>query len=191
VERPIIFSSEMIRAILTGTKTQTRRVIKPQPDNVRVSPFVPSGIETVHGYELKCPYGLPGDLLWVRESFMLDGADARPIGMEWDRKVIYKANSPEYGKFYKWKSSIHMPRWASRVTLEIVGVKVEHVQDISRGDAFAEGAPDQWISQSGESRHFVPQDWYKELWDDLNFERGYGWSTNPFVWCIAFKAVKP
>lgn len=131
-ERPILFSTEMVRAILEGRKTQTRRVIKPQPNDIRESPFVKSGIETIHGYEIKPKYE-PGDRLWVRETWHQHSSDDDFCTGE----IHYRATEICVGT--KWIPSIFMPRWASRITLEVTNVRVERVQDISEDDAIAEG----------------------------------------------------
>lgn len=153
-EHPIIFSGPMVRAILEGRKSQTRRTAKPQPSaGVRDSVFVRSGLEDGHGRELRCPYGQPGDRLWVRETHLLDP----PIDGSWPsvgdgfasiedipgryrntKHVLYRADNNLSGDWC-WRPSIHMPRWASRITLEITDVRVQRVQDISEEDAIAEG----------------------------------------------------
>ena len=171
-ERPIIFSGEMVRAILDGRKTQTRRVIKPQP------------LRDYAELRSRCPHGVPGDRLWVREThgFLAE-------------QVLYRADVPsdfeEYKKtaFWrveKWRPSIHMPRWASRITLEITGVRVELVQRIGLGDITAEGIQ----ADLGPAAHSTINDSYVrfiELWDSINAKRGYGWDTNPWVWVLEFK----
>lgn len=138
-ERPILFSGEMVRAILEGRKTQTRRVIKPQPDSARNSVFVKSGFETKHGYEIKCPYGQPGDRLWVRETWGLWDTDPKD-GPE-RAKIFYRATDENRRdlRYQRWRPSIHMPRWASRINLEITNIRIERVQDITEEDAKAEG----------------------------------------------------
>jgi len=165
-EQPILFSSEMVKTILDGRKTQTRRVIKPQPNSgVRQSPFVKSGLEDGHGREIKCPYGQPGDLLWVKETW--NGTQGEG--------VAYRATNPEMNG-EPWKSSRFMPRWASRITLEIVNIRVERLQEIKPLDAVAEGMdPD---------RHSVIE--FRNLWNAINGKRGYGWDINPWVWVIEF-----
>ena len=157
--KPILFSGEMVRAILDGRKTQTRRVIKPQPSaGVRRSVFVLSGLEDGHGRELRCPYGRPGDTLWVRETF---GVITQPLTGE--KSAIYKAtHKPEFPNEQlgfdgsKWRPSIFMPKWASRITLKVTAVRVERVQEISNDDAHAEGIskdrPNGWISCSSYRR---------------------------------------
>lgn len=189
-ERPIIFSGEMVRAILEGRKTQTRRVVKPQPplDEWGVSkPWQTDAFE-VNGRDYRCPYGLPGDRLWVRETFSPDYFDAQS-------RHAYRADwTLESGEFVpepKWTPSIHMPRWASRITLEVTDVRVERVQDISNSDIYAEGIlpPD-----PDEPGPYDPDEGarsaFKDLWWSINAKRGYGWEKNPWVWVVEFKRVE-
>ena len=148
-ERPILFSAPMVRAILDGSKTQTRRIIKPQPHaGVRRSPFVGSGIEDGHGRELRSAYGQTGDRLWVRETFcpVDDRENGGELWCDYRATPRYEAshpagweNEPDDPMALKWKPSIHMPRWVSRINLEITGVRVERLQDINGADAKAEG----------------------------------------------------
>lgn len=193
-ERPILFSGPMVRAILSGAKTQTRRIVKPQP-----SPHLLEG-EWIHP---PCPYGRAGDRLWVRESFSIDIRD--PLNC-----VIYTA-TPEYGKyrnagevvrssfpdgslptrdesrramlskFWKSKPSIFMPRWASRITLEITGIRVERLQAITNEDARDEG----FANGERESE----SDAFRNLWDVINGEGS--WEANPWVWVVEFRRVQP
>lgn len=191
----------MVLAILGGRKTQTRRVVKPQPNEAWSIPptEVIDGYYMSHGCrsDVKCPYGVPGDRLWVRETFDFGTAPCNHTdrGCAW-----YVADGLPTGKLHpdspkdseswcrEWirKPSIFMPRWASRITLEITGVKVERVQKITDEDARAEGVtcavPD--VELLGEYRVG-----YKALWDSLNAKRGYGWDKNPWVWVIEFKRV--
>lgn len=192
-ERPIIFSGPMATAILRGEKSQTRRIVKPQQAHEPGAVWVRSGDmhaqcrdELARGVmdavaePIRCPYGQPGDRLWVRESYRV----MRPHGVD---EVQYKADwkpLPHDG----WKPSIHMPRWASRLTLEIVSVRVERLQDISEGDAIAEG----WEGgAAGNPGNGGPFDWFRGTWDSINAKRGHGWDTNPFVWVVTFKQVTP
>lgn len=185
-EKPILFSSEMVRAILEGRKTQTRRVIKPQPTEPSVIKQSGAGIVVFDHSKMTCPYGMQGDHLWVRETFMYDGADVRPASGKFDNRVIYRASNPEYGEAFKWKPSIHMPRWASRITLEIVKVRVERVQDITGEDARTEGCieivSNGWVQK--------PTALFAQLWDSINSKRGFPWAWNPWIWVIEFKRAK-
>lgn len=191
-ERPILFSAPMVRALLNGTKTQTRRVVK---DEQKARALNAAGYSA-------CPYGQPGDRLWVRETWQAFFDDEvppdRPRGPrhtmgipaqpELKSFAFYRADGDmpphhEYGAV-RWFPSIHMPRKYSRILLEIVGVRVERLQDISRGDAMAEGCPFPNIARGAN-----PREWYAELWDQIN---GPGsWSANPWVWVVEFKRVTP
>jgi len=181
-ERPILFSTEMVRAILDGRKSQTRRIIKKQP--VDILPMnVPNEWvalltrEPAHGEVWKCRYGIPGDRLWVRETWF-------PIPKSEGGGAIYKVtNSDSYKPSLKWKPSIFMPRWASRITLEVVNVRVERVQNISKTDCIAEGIGGLEDIVAGWHQS------YAQLWDSINAKRGYGWGVNPYCWVIEFKVL--
>jgi hypothetical protein len=201
-ERPILFSAPMVRAILAGTKTQTRRVVKPQPPGTVLSPTMvardaaaPSGYSFISDeYDdmlLTCPYGAPGDRLWVRETWGRDQAD-NGGDRHWNR-IVYRADPGEQaldnGTPVPWKPSIHMPRWASRITLEVTGVRVERLQDISVADAMAEGV----VEVNENLRGLEPcMEWryaYEDLWESIN---GAGsWDANPWVWVVEFKRGDP
>lgn len=182
-ERPILFSGPMVRAILEGRKTQTRRVKKPQPIDL--------GVIHIVG-QIKCPYGQPGDRLWVRETFCPD----------WCDEVIYRADDPTgraardagYSHEPKWKPSIFMPRWASRIDLEVVGIRAERLQEISEDDALAEGCEPGGGACSGpmdpvEYDGYTASDEFAALWDSINAKRGHSWESNPWVWVVEFKRV--
>jgi len=220
-EHPILFSGPMVRTILAGQKTQTRRVVKPQPsfpcgfekivsvlDPWHADAFVGTpgeGVVKSSGprerqwhledwsgnlvarWDVRCPYGVPGDLLWVRETW-----DFRPWG---DRvvRVAYAADGDQSGEirvpdgwnpmlynYARWRPSIHMPRWASRLTLRVTDVRVERVQEISHADAIAEGCAD----PTGHNAHRFH---FADVWDTLNAKRGHGWDANPWVWVISFE----
>jgi hypothetical protein len=203
-ERPILFSTPMVQAILEGRKTMTRRIVKPQPDarGLRTT-NVPW--EDWRGREVKCPYGELGDRLWLKETtccVMLDHAPDLLQGM--DSQTAYKASVHEdwieyakekYG--YKWTPSIYMPRSASRITLEITDVRVERLQDISEKDAKSEGAKDSisidemkelsklnWEIKTPFSGH---QFGFLSIWCKINGVES--WEQNPWVWVISFKQV--
>ena len=185
----------MVKAILEGRKTQTRRVIKPQPNDIRESPFVKSGIETTHGYEIKLKYE-PGDRLWVRETWHQHSSDDDFCTGE----IHYRATEICVGT--KWIPSIFMPRWASRITLEVVNVRVERVQDICFEDCLSEGCDSGFEHYDGSCNHIEDgsccQGWhygskwnFRYLWDSINAKRGYGWDVNPWVWVVEFKRIDP
>jgi hypothetical protein len=214
-EHPILFSGEMVRAILEGRKTQTRRVA-----NVNAVEYEITGQcedpnywwceRKPNPYDndpviIKCPYGVPGDRLWVRESFRVwDSNDGQcfiegPIKIkrpEWT--VEYDATAPGYHREPPYRPSIHMPRWASRITLEITEVRAERLQDITPKDAAAEGSP---VPTDEDGSYYVdlcgpcPDEHvavaaFGALWDSINKKRGYGWETNPFVWALTFKRLE-
>jgi hypothetical protein len=224
-ERPLLMSGEMVRAILDGRKTQTRRIMKPQPlwsdrldcwlwdrkgrgmekpaDAVNDPPY---GFSPHNWLDL-CPYGAPGDRLWVRETWCRYGAS-----------VIYRANYSgdltPIGDLIggPWKPSIHMPRWASRLTLEITDVRVQRVQEITDSDALAEGVTREYLPPDPDSFHppgsygFVchpgevgtdakiwrtPQEAFASLWDSRNAKRpGCRWADSPWVWARTFRRVE-
>ncbi len=188
-ERPIIFSGEMVRAILERRKTQTRRVIKPQPlSEISYRDYC----AVVDGKKIFCPYGQPGDRLWVKETLHRFDIDLHStmIGATYDADLTAVIGQGPQGSWcgralgWPWKHdtlpSIHMPRWASRITLEITGVKVERLQDITVGDAINEGF----------GRYGFPIDGFEMIWDRLNAKRGYVWDVNPWVWVIEFKKIE-
>lgn len=218
-ERPIIFDGESVQAILEGCKTQTRRVIKPQPNTIRWCPIQNSrrydGWEDAHGKPYPCPYGKPGDRLWGRETWNAlvpatvcfgpgeDDWDWEAIEADYIPKehpssyggsIYYRANNTNQCQW--WRPSIFMPRWASRINLEVVNIRVEWLQDISEQDAVAEG----W--SGGEAARFTAtrlehsasglqaQEWFTRQWNLINAKRGYGWNTNPLVWVIEFKILE-
>jgi hypothetical protein len=173
-ERPIIFSNEMVQAILDGRKTQTRRVIKTtkKTEWLMAYNWTDEYIKNPDNYLVDdCPYGAPGDVLWVRETW------ADPCGAQ---IPAYKADNATAWENIKWRSPIHMPRWASRITLEITNVRVERVQEISFYELQQEG-------MQGEHTKAVKE--YIRLWDSLNEKRGYPWSDNPWVWVIEFERL--
>jgi len=176
-ERPILFSAPMVRAILDGRKTMTRRVVKPNPVSIPEA-------EVAHAnwviQNRVCPFGQPGDRLWVRETW-LSYRHLHKNGRD-EALLIYRADGedlPKQARGTKWRPSIFMPRWASRITLEITAVRVERVQDIGDEDAEAEGLS--WCNAAS------PRDKFQCLWNSLNLKRGYGWDANPWVWVISFK----
>jgi len=211
-ESPILFSGPMVRAILEDRKTQTRRVLKPQPVHRDSSvwqfgDFIWSERETrfqvTPGQALaaRCPYGQIGDRLWVRESFW--GCDAPGYGDqpcvvyddEWHGKEYRPAEIRPWARRFGRIPSIHMPRDCSRITLEITDVRVERLNGISEADAIAEGIylfPGEgggYKAARGEQEHDTAVEAYRHLWDGLNAERGFGWQANPWVWMVEFRRV--
>ncbi|MBU0600877.1 MAG: hypothetical protein KKD25_00545 [Gammaproteobacteria bacterium] len=225
-EIPILFSSPMVRALLAGTKTQTRRVVAlprkrqgfvmlntgagwwPYQSDDGESELCNDGME--HPYS--CPYGQPGDRLWVREAFSgpwcmeaQDGIAAAPPST-WcpSSRIWYWADgNPVCGDWTRPRPSIHMPRWASRILLEVIAVRVERLQDISEADAIAEGtysyaaqlAEDPAISAAdiealiGKYGEGKVRCLYAALWESIN--GADSWAANPWVWVVEFKRVTP
>lgn len=190
-ERPIIFSSPMVRAILGGRKTMTRRVVKNLEINKESSyakqlDFEKSNgiIEGFTSVLLKdgCPYGIPGDRLWVRETFA-------PSGLHRVEYRAFPADGSDFRCVTRWLPSIHMPRWASRITIVLESVRVERLQEISAEDCLKEGIPDVWSHKYDTFTPDVLDDikhQFQYLWDSINGKK-YPWSSNPLVWCISFK----
>lgn len=200
--RPIIFSSEMVKAILEGRKTQTRRVINPQPvTDFKVLWWQWAKIEPIKCVDFKiimplyCPYGRVGDRLWVKESWrtIKDLDSLAPCELDKESSAIFfEADGldnadPIFG-IGKKRSSLFMPRWASRITLEITGVKVERLQEITIRDCHEEGLP-YGSNVVGIRDGSVILFEFKQLWDSLNAKRGYGWDKNFWVWVVNFKQV--
>lgn len=219
MERPILFSAPMVRAILDGSKTQTRRAIKWTRN--RPVDFVGSGTEggpdwnnpacwgypcddgsfallrpgsDLDDHTIPCPYGQPEDSLWVRETFMQESFFV-PCAIRYratDEPCVY--GDPIGNLARPWMPSIHMPRWASRINLEVTGVRVERLQDISEADAIAEGiekTPSGFWSLYGQSTvdgTYSPRASYRALWESINGPDR--WDENPWVWAITFKVIK-
>ncbi|KTJ31029.1 hypothetical protein ASU87_18660 [Enterobacter roggenkampii] len=202
----MIFNGEMVRAILDGRKTQTRRVMKPQPDPCpapRSGHWWPSNVfKTMLHVEEEmqngkggwgglvgdaCPFGAVGDRIWVRETWAEAGAGAPDL-------KLYRADYPEHVPTHyenvppadeiRWTPSIHMPRWASRLTLEITGVRVERLRDLSEDDAKSEGItpPSGGVLPGWEYRIN-----FRDLW--MSIYGADNWEANPWVWVIEFKVV--
>jgi hypothetical protein len=206
-ERSILFSAPMVRALLAGNKTQTRRVVKPQPPEDISGPmhcemYSPTvydrhgdaqpGPEIFGAYDDSgewgacCPFGQPGDMLWVRESGYISRNHREPRA---SKIVVYSAGESaevlarvKADQEMKPMPSIHMPRWASRITLEVTGVRVERLQEISDADALAEGVDRTNTSISGYAKER-----YRTLWEQIN---GPGsWEANPWVWVVEFRKL--
>ncbi len=192
-ERGMIFNAEMVRALLDGRKTQTRRIIKDcTVGRDPISKFIKIGKKFIGCYpedvpELIrecCPYGVPGDRIWVRETWAEAGASAPDL-------KLYRANYPEHvpsiyenvppAEEIRWTPSIHMPRTASRILLEITDVRVERLRSMSQDDARAEGV----IAASGPMEAGLA---FRELWDSIYGDES--WNSNPWVWVIKFKRIE-
>lgn len=190
-ERPILFSGQMVRAILEGRKTMTRRIVKPQP--VNEWNWHPKPGESICGNKRMwlrlCPYGQPGDRLWVRETWAAPHAYDHLLPRMFPREArIHYAATEERGGLL-WRSSIHMPRWTSRITLEIVDIRVERLLDISEEDARLEGIDLGGFQSMTEGiagrEHRIK---FRELWETIN---GPGsWDANPWVWVVEFKRIE-
>lgn len=210
-ERGMIFNGEMVRALLDGRKTQTRRIMKPQPEvcsrgghwwssNVfKTMLHVEEEMQNGKGgwgglVGGACPFGAVGDRIWVRETWAEAGGNAPEL-------QLYRANYPDHvpshyehlkpAEEIRWRPSIHMPRWASRITLEITDVRVERLQNISQRDAVAEGMPPSRPSIDAVSQGLgypdFPRSAFAQIWQSI-----YGadsWQANPWVWVIEFKRV--
>lgn len=201
-ERPILFQGAMVRALLDGTKTQTRRplyVLTKQCDRACFDrrfqyrgELAPIGKMWTLSQWRKAQ---PGDLLWTREAWRTvaeaDGMPPRDLTPA--HRLWYEADEPHQPGFGKYRPPMFMPRWACRITREVVSVRIERLQDISQADARAEGAPPSHPSIDRISREFgypdFPRSWYAQLWDEIN---GPGsWAANPWVVAIEFKRVTP
>jgi hypothetical protein len=222
-ERGILFKGELVRAILAGKKTQTRRLVRPQPESVDLVRHVTvpfSGSPKMLQGSLRCPYGVPGDRLWVRETWQaihvsidydtgygddLCAAEKIPLTSEsgyWS--PVYAATDPQADMLredrgFSWRPALHMPRWASRITLEITDVRVQRLQEITEEDARAEGLPsiferfphmgrEQRLT-SGERAADAPhRAAFAVLWDEINGDRAL-WLSNPWTWAITFRRL--
>ena len=228
-ERPLLFSAPMIRALLSGAKTQTRRLVDMRHISFiggrdhdhddpalwgfgdidgcwhvldrKAQPWSGAGLPH-ESYAITCPHGSVGERLWVRETWAQVWKTEYPPDDVRDCDVQYRADWPNdrYPGHWpddcaddpacgRWKPSIHMPRWASRITLEITGVRVERLQQITDADAIAEGMPHptEWsldCSSTPPTHHF------RRLWDAENGKR-CPWSSNPFLWVIDFRRLPP
>lgn len=176
-DRPILFSAPMVKALLAGRKTQTRRVLNPQP----------IGFDW---FDLRCkPRFAVGDRLWVREAWhaarSLDRTPPREIPCDADIEHAATArNYAEIGLKGKLRPGMYLPRWASRLTLTVTEVRVQRLQAITTADALLEGVDVGLVD--GIITRPNTRDSYRELWDSLNADRGFGWDTNPWVVAVSF-----
>ena len=194
-ERSIIFSSPSVRTIQDGKKTQTRRPMKPQPSAELMAAF-----ETHGDITKTCPYGRPGDLLRVRETWraveresdmvagVLFHADETFVPIEATTHAaelwIDAYNNGKWGD--KWRPSIVMPRWASRITLEVTAVRVERVKSLTNADAIAEAA---FLTDGFGLESLPPALAFQFFWHGTYAKRGFGWDANPYVWVVEFRRV--
>lgn len=196
----------MVRALFAGTKTQTRRVVKvpPIPSDRGLweattlggkgiwldractieAPERPAMWHTRTCACVCCPYGVPGDRLWVRETQWVDTTTGAFL---WFVNDVFTPDRKRDN--CKLRPGIFMPRADSRITLEVTGVRVQRVQEISEADVDAEGTSPMQLARGVLRADWKPQQAYSRLWDSLNAKRGHGWSTNPWVWAIAFRRL--
>lgn len=244
-ERPILMHARSVRDILDGRKTQTRRPITSQPIGKPGGKYEPhdpfvhadgltwgwmcGAVSYTHN-DVRCPYGQPGDRLWVRETWTADFGETfsdnvnawwheMPKSLRTEKAVeflyyaaddsVYHVRDREMDEQFgsdvrrwgwepsaddladlRWQPSIFMPRWACRLVLEITGIRVERVQDISYDDILAEGAPEPsaWPGPGGRTIA-QDRDWYRTIWNEINAARGFGWDANPWVWVIEFRKL--
>lgn len=210
-ERPVLFSGEMVRAILDNRKSQTRRPIKPVPvwnpareewrwsgsdggTAVWSGPGAPAACALHHGLLPRCPYGVPGDRLWVRENWdFLPSGDSTAMIVYWAdaaaREFVVPAgfNPMIYGG-ERVRPSIHMPRWASRILLEVTEVRVQRIQDITEEDAIAEGVIAAPFCKAGRPTGMEHVEAFEDAWDRIC---GPGaWKRNDWVWCVSFRRIE-
>lgn len=221
-ERPILFSAPMVRALLAGVKTQTRRLVKPQFAAAAIVSEVcattPEGWQTSGhsgrwwddaeadaALSVVCPYGIPGDRLWVREAFAFDSrydglSPAACYPMTGGRWFMADGTPTVRGTLVpgKGRPGIHMPRWACRIELEVEAVRVERLHAITEADARAEGAIAGPLCPMGFSPPGLHPDELEDanmrarfaaLWSSINGPES--WAANPWVWCVAFRRVEP
>ena len=198
--KPILFSTAMVRAILTGQKTMTRRVCKPLTLNYPAHAYLNETPEQwLARWNHKPPYK-PGDILWVRETWyyeehMHDLTAGEPDlpGGRYSHRYIYRASSPDYpvnvgvGE-HGWRPSVFMLREAARIFLKVTEVRVERVQEILCGDMKREGCIPAIVT-GGQWQQWQ-RDYWIPLWDSINAKRGYGWDKNPWVWAISFERIE-
>jgi len=200
--KPILFNSDMVRALLDGRKGQTRRPINPQPDPqcdkvifdslAQNWAVIGGDSNDARDYGLldtiKCPLGKPGDMLWVREAFCSDWGD--DIAYKADDHSGHGARNAGYIKEPKYKPSIHMPRWVSRLTLKISDVRVERVQDITEEDAKSEGVPKLAMDEDRKFYQLKNEGSYRTgfagVWNHIYSS----WDDNPYIWAASFDVIK-
>lgn len=200
-ERPILFSGPMVRAILDGRKTQTRRIVQSSIADFHTMDFMHlenDGSPEIAWFEsgrvqewVKCPYGAVGDRLWVRETWQ--SAAAMNQCHHVDDYTIFKATDPDWEVMegWKWRPSIFMPKFRSRITLEITGVRLERLHDITEADAIAEGfkasKQDSWRKPGAQVTQVTAVENFEQLWHKINGKDS--WAVNPWVWVVEFKRI--
>ena len=200
-ERPVLFNAEMVKAILSGRKTQTRRIIKFPLRDVNMGCELAGNElagEVAAGDYRNCPLGQPGDQLWVREAIFpapLELQSIPPRETLWNiayrdgkqlEKLAPAAYNPTIYNYERWTPSIHMPRWASRIDLLITGVRVERLNSLTNADAKAEGYPAEREIDGGATDPWL---WFRDLWDGIYPDNSF--KANPWVWVIEFERVAP
>lgn len=215
-EHPILFNPEMVKAVLDGRKTQTRRIVKPQPE-YRENESVPWHFGTFfHGWNLDheavsvkdvveyCPYGQVGDLLYVRERFCVGAVVAGDsLPEEIDPEYIEQCKGQENIIPYewairedigmedvKWKPSIHMPKAASRISLKITNIRIERVQDISTEDILSEGIIQRFPKVNDQFTPTILRGAFIELWNSTTDKKEFQFRANPWVWVVEFKLAE-
>jgi len=191
-ERPILFSGPMVRAIQEGRKTQTRRVIKPQAWSYSNDILGQQQIYACSGPDdfgdpdkpIRCPYGQPRDLLWVKETFI----QAEEPDEDGNYIVWYKSDYLNDETFGPCKSARYMPKKYARLWLRITNVRVERVQEITEEDAKLEGIEVEWRQATHPKKTYCAG--MQSIWDSLNAKRGYSWESNPWVWVLEFGSMK-
>ena len=194
-DRPIIFSTPMVRALLEGRKTQTRLVLKPQPefrggagdwDDAEEWGWEDEDGGPISVLDIRLPY-ITGDRLWVREAI---DKTSEPGDVFY--RADYEAAHGDSGKGLGWRPSIHMPRWASRLTLTVTDVRVQRLHDISEADAVAEGIEPKWHAYTGYGKQadvlMSPYDSFASLW--ISIHNTNAWDANPWVVALTFTVEK-
>ncbi|BAK75429.1 hypothetical protein NH8B_0594 [Pseudogulbenkiania sp. NH8B] len=200
-ERPILFSAPMVRALLAGQKTQTRFIVKPQPDHRTTKVSIhrdqwmgngPSGngVGTAQWDPWrKSPFAV-GDRLWVRQTWHIPGIFNAPTACTFARSLVRHALDNDNKGASQYQRAMLMPRWASRILLEIVDVRAERLQDIREADALAEGVKHCESELDTGGNWYAPEELYSMLWTKINGWGASGWNANPWVWVVEFRRIE-